>query len=171
VTGDPQFGPNSVILDTATNLEWLRLRFTYDQSIASVLANPRFDRFGYADETQFGTLFTDYGLPNPGPFTAAELSGFLDFVYGASPAPLIAQGWLGPILPDPPNLIACNVEFPPLNGPSQLFLAYQCDEAGTGFSNNVASFLIRPAPEPASITLLAGALLLIFGLWRRRYLA
>jgi len=60
---DPRFGPNSLVLDTNTGLEWLNLRFSQGLSARQVLAQTgpggTFGGFQYADREQFVTLFTE----------------------------------------------------------------------------------------------------------------
>jgi hypothetical protein len=60
---DPSFGPNSLVLDTNTGLEWLNLRFSQGLSARQVLAQTgpggKFAGFQYANREQFVTLFTE----------------------------------------------------------------------------------------------------------------
>jgi hypothetical protein len=60
---DPTFGPNSLVLDTNTGLEWLNLQFSQRLSGRQVLAQTgpggTFAGFQYATRDQFVTLFTE----------------------------------------------------------------------------------------------------------------
>jgi hypothetical protein len=76
---DPTFGPNSLVLDTNTDLEWLNLRFSLGLSGRQVLAQTgpagRFAGFQYATRDQFVTLFTEvFGTSH-----LANSTGSLDF--------------------------------------------------------------------------------------------
>ncbi len=55
---DPTFGPNSVLLDTNTNLEWLNLRPTFGLSAFQVF-----------DQTQPGGRFAGFRLAGPVAFS------------------------------------------------------------------------------------------------------
>lgn len=60
-------GDGQITRDTATNLDWLDLSLTYNQTVASVLpklaAGQAYDGFHLALESEVHTLMTDGGLP------------------------------------------------------------------------------------------------------------
>src|SRR5437016_3873425 len=105
---DPVFGPNSLVLDTATGLEWLQPRFTFGQSPAQVLANPQFASFLYGTVPEFQQLGVDVFSPQAFAFVnfgldTTKMTELIDLLGGACPfafcGPSGLAGDLGPIIP------------------------------------------------------------------------
>jgi len=174
---DPVFGPNSLVLDTSTRLEWLDLKFTYSQTISQITASPQFGAFTYATEDEFNQLGENFFAPAPF-YPAPVLDGtitqeFMSLILGEPVNPVaIIAGFLGPLVYNTPSdLRACNATIL-LNGQTggqlQGFVDEQCDVSGD--SPERGSFLIRPAeiPEPGSLGLLAAALSSWFWPYTRR---
>ena len=178
---DPVFGPNSLVLDTATGLEWLQPKFTFGQSPAQVLANPQFASFLYGTVPEFQQLGVDVFLPQAFPsLTGGVYSGLdttkmtelIDLLGGICPfafcGPSGLAGNLGPILPSLPSPLACRIGLQILNSPflppsQQGGIDLQCVENAIP-----SSFLVRSAvAEPSSICLL-WAPVLGLALWQSR---
>src|SRR4051812_28620374 len=64
---DPVFGPNSLVLDTSTGLEWLNLGFSANLSPVEVLAQlqpgKKFSGFRYTTYSEFGSLTSSFFSP------------------------------------------------------------------------------------------------------------
>ena len=64
---DPVLGPNSLVLDTSTGLEWLNMRFTVNKSTnqvnAALAPGGAFASFQWADSFEVGHVVTDAGVP------------------------------------------------------------------------------------------------------------
>jgi len=175
--GDPVFGPNSLVLDTDTGLEWLQPKFTFGQSPAQVLANPKFASFQYGSLPEFGQLGTDFFSPdffpsNPGfcggggcPVDPMKMTDFIDLL-GGGPSPNLLSADLGPIIPNPTldHALACITTLisSPFFPTPQAAVGVQCAENAQD-----RSFLVRPAVEPSSVCLLLAPALGL-ALWRSR---
>jgi hypothetical protein len=70
LTSDPQFGPNSVTVDTSTGLGWLGLTesvgLSYDQVIADMQPGGIFNGFRYASSQEVLTLYNSAGITGTG---------------------------------------------------------------------------------------------------------
>jgi hypothetical protein len=100
---DSAFGPNSLVVDTATGLAWLNLEYTdglsYDQVVAGMGLGGPFSGFSYATLPQVTRLFddatpanTDYSTTSPAIRAFCELVNGANGANGASPS---AQGLVG----------------------------------------------------------------------------
>src|SRR5215469_5538441 len=70
LTNDPNFGPNSVTVDTSTGLSWLNLtesvNLSYDQVIADLQPGGIFNGYRYATSREVLGLFSSAGIPGQG---------------------------------------------------------------------------------------------------------
>src|SRR5215469_6064017 len=67
VLKDSSYGPGTIIEDTVTHLDWLKLTVTQNRSVNDVSSKfgtgQEFAGFQYGDVVQVGQLFKDGGLP------------------------------------------------------------------------------------------------------------
>ena len=70
LTGDSQFGPNSITVDTSTDLGWLNLRETAGLSYEQVSTElgGTFSGFRYATQQEVLGLFSSAGIPLSGAY-------------------------------------------------------------------------------------------------------
>lgn len=76
-TMDTAFGVGSATLDTATNLQWLDLSVTKNQSKATIdaLLGSTYSPYRYATASEVETLFSDAGIAITGSNPLAPLGG------------------------------------------------------------------------------------------------
>jgi hypothetical protein len=175
---DPVFGPNSLVLDTSTGLEWLNLRSSINTSPADVIAGfqpgGEFEGFRYATLEEFGLLTTDFFGQTICCTFSLDLTKTIDFANlfgptsGTNDLPQLS-GFFNPF----PELegettICTNRFFYQLNDSPGLSGVYEQDCGATtavGPQPFMGSYLVRagagvPIPEPSSITLVCAGLLL-----------
>jgi hypothetical protein len=170
---DPTFGPNSLILDTSTGLEWLNAKFSVGldptQVTADFQSGARFAGFRYASQDEYIALTTNFfGFDPIGHMdldltkteSFADLFGPTFFLFGL---PAI-EGYYG-VERFPVNLQGCIGIFEPDNSNLSYFGDRQCF---FGFANgDLGSFLVRTS-EPASLSLFSAGLIAIAVVMQRR---
>ena len=182
-TNDPVFGPNSIVLDTSTGLEWLNLTRTRGLSAQQVLAQlgpgGQFASFEYADRDEFVTLFTEvFGTSFlPHPFGGLDLNTTLNFVnlFGPTsftPGGLPLLNGLFDVTGSGPFVMGTLIMFfydRDING--ELSGGTDTNPGGGGADRMTGSFLVRallvPIPEP-SLSLLTVSLMMTAAVLLRR---
>lgn len=177
---DPRFGPNSLVLDTNTGLEWLNLRFSQGLSIRQVLAQTgpggRFAGFEYATGDQFVTLFAEvFGTP-----LLVHVNGGLDLNATINFANLFGPTEGTPQLPTLSGFFDVFVNPVGAGGGTGITFFYTTDITGnlTGASDTssfgldfsfptMGSFLVA-VPEPSLPILSVGLLAIAAVMLRRR---
>ncbi|MDB5365616.1 MAG: hypothetical protein JWM77_1543 [Rhodospirillales bacterium] len=159
---DSSFGPRTIVLDTATGLNWLTPRVSQNMStdavIAAMAAGQPFEGWRYPSLSEFCGLTTDAGLSPPCWGMSPDPTNLLVFIdlFGPTvPAPNII---IGLFAPEPENQIIRGAIF----YGDQLGMDVQgVFFPRAGFANE-GTFLVQNAiPEPADLLLLATALALL----------
>jgi len=190
---DTRFGTDSVIVDSGTSLQWLRLDQTYGQSYNDVYGQlgTTFSGFRFATGAEvmslIGSLGIGNGNPNSGPVDPAPPQSVLDASHsflalfgarGDGTTSLSLRGASFQGVPtfhnDGGTLVADPRVFQPISvfwSPTQT--GYDDDTSGfftpTAYSA-IGAYLVAvaPIPEPSTYALLGGGLLLMILRSRRR---
>jgi hypothetical protein len=86
LTADPNFGPNSVTVDTSTGLGWLNLTETVGLSYNQVLAETQpggiFSGYSFATVPEVMTLYSSAGISGPGyyPLSSSSIQSLFSLV-------------------------------------------------------------------------------------------
>jgi hypothetical protein len=86
LAGDPQFGPDSVTVDTSTGLAWLNLNeaagLSYNQVLAETQAGGRFSAFRFATFQEVLNLYSSAGIPATGyyPLSATSIQSLFSLI-------------------------------------------------------------------------------------------
>ena len=185
ISENSAYGPDTLTLDTSTNLEWLDLTLSTDLSINQVNAllgpGQQFAGFTLASNAQITTLFTDGGETPPVNFSqaASDLANvnnlinllgmtFSGTTYGTFGFESDTNGFAGPAAYGAVLQIQTAAEAPFACQPAGCAVA---EAPGFGFlplpsaldvhQPNIGSFLVRThatIPEPATLALLGLAL-------------
>jgi hypothetical protein len=174
------FGPDTITLDTATNLEWLDVPLTLGLSINQVTAQlgpgDTYAGFRYASSSEIGMLFTDAGLTlgfTTNPIYVPPAQALLSLLgqTGSQPTPggpaVFAQGWDSDTTGGYNNIDVLQIQ--PVGPPGNPV----CAPAGCVYTlipglslppadgshafDNTGSFLVRsvaPIPEPTTLAML-----------------
>ena len=179
---DPTFGPNSLILDTSTGLQWLNAKFSVDldptQVTADLQPGARFAGFRYASQDEYISLTTNFFGFDPIGHMDLDITRTEDFVNLFGPTFFVSlfgqslpaiEGYYG-VESFPVNLQGCIGIFEPINlDPSNPHLTgYGDRQCFFGIANeDLGSFLVR-IPEPASLSLFSAGLIAIAVVMQRR---
>ena len=78
LAGDPQFGPDSVTVDTSTGLAWLKLNeaagLSYNQVLAETQPGGMFSAFRFATVQEVLDLYSSAGIPATGDYALSTTS-------------------------------------------------------------------------------------------------
>jgi hypothetical protein len=149
---DPTFGPNSLIVDTATGLNWLNLKYTdglsYDQVIGEMAPGELFAGFTYAS-----SLFAD-GTPGNANYspTSPAIATFIDLV-GSTGEQNGYPYSMGEVLNGPPGIIGGELIIPTwglfVAGYNGVFsYGVQGSRQGEWYGGGFGSWLVEAVPEP-----------------------
>lgn len=190
---DINWGPNSIIRDTATNLDWLKPIKTTNLSyefVSNQLGTGNYAAFHYASLTDVKTLFTDAGMPLGCCFDGIAYGDF--FARVTSFVSLFGQTYEGPYLLN--NTVhGVSGLLAPTEGKTDPQFAnaqYGILFGGPGYGNGetfgtlsdaymnpqTGSWLIRnastpPVPEPGSFAMMLVGLAVISVAAKRRHRA
>lgn len=195
LVSDPQWGTNTVVLDTTTGLYWLDPSLTLDQSYSTVqleLGTGAYAQFSYATTTQLQGLFTDAGITNlTNAESATDYSADLALInlFGATSTEsgtvnglnyteqdLYAnlQNTYGTLTQDP--LLGFTLAFE-YNAVDPSCGSANCGESSIGnyFGSSTASptvgnWLVATelTPEPSDMLLTAAGVAVLYAVWRKK---
>ena len=78
ISGDSEFGPDTVTIDTATGLEWLDWTqyagLSYNEVSSMLSAGQELDGWSYATTESIITFYTNGGIPDIGDYTEANVA-------------------------------------------------------------------------------------------------
>jgi hypothetical protein len=170
-TNSPTFGPNSVTVDTSTQLGWLDLNesagLTYNQVSSEMQAGEAFYGFRYATEQEVIGLYTAAGL-------TPSANGDTSHYYPASsPSIQLLFSLIGTtgIINGHPGIIAMSgtsdssglyrspsIYSFQINGNTEYWVSGDSVNYGSTYSfPELSSWLVEPVPEPSSAQLLMTA--------------
>jgi hypothetical protein len=182
---DPQFGPDSVTVDTSTGLGWLNLNastgLSYEQVLADTQPGGIFSGFRYATVPEIMNFYSSVGIPGPGyyPLSSPSIQALFSLV--GSTSTLFGRPALAGIsgttsmdglqsLQETPQIyqsgVGSTLEYL-VSGPPRFFLL---SINQTNADASLGSWLVTEAPEPSttSIWLLAVTGLIGFRFLQRR---
>lgn len=173
-TSDPEFGANSVTVDTSTGLGWLQLSETVGQSYDEVLDGTQrgglYYGYRFATEQEVMTLYSSAGIPGPGyyPLSSPAIQSFISMLgptfsqFGYSALAGFTATTSAPpgTLQECPQIYASGLNSTVdylVTGPDFFLLSVNpaLGEAGMG------SWLVKEVPEPSE----AGILVLSASFW------
>lgn len=176
LTGNPQFGPNSITVDTSTGLGWLNLdetvNMSYDEVLADLQPGGIFNGFRYATVQEIVTLYNSAGIPGTGYFALSTPSiGTLISMVGSTGMINGQPGTDG----NSGTSASLDSQFAPaiyavgING----ILEYQVTDGsnsaqyGVTYSTpELGNWLVTDVPEPADMRLLFFGVALWIGIMR-----
>jgi len=180
---DPNFGPNSVTVDTSTGLGWLNLTETvglsYNQVLAETQPGGTFSGYSFATVPEVMTLYASAGIPGPGyyPLSSPSIQSLFSLVgstwsVDGLPATQGFSATPNGTLQDCPQIYASGVNSGLnylVSGPGFYLLAVNPTLSATG----LGSWLVKEVPEPSDlgICVLAAFSLIGFELVQRQHAA
>jgi len=169
-TSDPYFGPNSVTVDTSSELGWLNLSFTtdlsYDQVIADTQPGGILSSYRFATVPEVIGLFNSAGIPATGYYPQStpaipyliSLIGTTGLING-EPGFIARSGtWLSNQGQYSPSIYLFDVNMTPT------YRVSDGDAVGTANSGpDLGNWLVKEVPEPADTGFLALASAVLVG--------
>ena len=176
LTGDPYFGPNSVTVDTSTELGWLNLSESVDLSYNQVTADMQpggiFNGYRYATLQEVFGLCSSAGIPGPGyyPLSTPAIQNLFSLIgsSGNNNGQGSVWGLSGNLELGGQASVAAGIYATGVNGVEEFWLN---DSTAYGITVNypgLSSWLVKEVPEPTTLTLLLAGGFILFGQARRQ---
>jgi hypothetical protein len=170
---DPRFGPNSLTIDTRTQLAWLNLSksagLSYNQALADTAPGGIFSGYRFATIDEVLGLYSSAGIPGTGyyPLDYAPIQSLISLV---GPTGVI-DGW-----PAISGITGSNFGSPgqPILDTSQIYVfggnpTFYYLVSGNGFSDfqfgpdtayaGEGNWLVKEVPEPSACSMTIGGLI------------
>ena len=179
---DPTFGPNSLTIDTSTDLAWLNLNYSlglsYDQVLADTAPGGLFSGYRFATASEVLGLYDSAGIPDNGngyyPLGTPSILSLISLVGPMAPyqgEPSI-YGLTGTTTSQGLQASAAiyasglnsTLEFLVTSGPGIYDFAYNPSLSSAG----IGSWLVKEVPEPSVGVIAIGGLLVLTRLKRPR---
>lgn len=179
LTGDANFGPNSITVDTSTGLGWLNLTeasdLSYQQVLSDTQAGGMFNGFRFATVAEVLNLYNSAGIPGTGYYPLSNLS--IQSLFSLIGTSGIINGQPGALALSGTSSAGGGYFAPAIyvTGGEYLVSDGGFQSEGTAYAPttsypDLSSWLVKTVPEPmdAGFLVLAGAVWCGFALLRRR---